>query len=228
MPLPLVPTVRGLKFAATVISSFTVRMQGATPLQPPPLQPVNVESLAGVANKVISQSFNAPLAPAVPQLIKVSIQSFNMPLAPTPQLIPGGELVTTPLPAPRTSTFNVPLPPTVCGIKFAAMVVSASTVKMQGVVLPQPPPFQPPKTEPLTGVTNKETEQSFNVPLAPTVPQLVKVSMQSINIPLAPTPQLIPEGELVTAPLPVPRIVTFKIPLAPVVPCCFSMFRDAG
>ncbi len=59
------------------------------PVQPPPLQPVNVEPAAGVAVRVTA----VPVVKPVEQV--------------APQVMPAGALVTVPLPAPDFATVSV-------------------------------------------------------------------------------------------------------------------------
>ena len=72
-------------------------------------------------------------------------------------------------------------------------VVAAETVTVQGLVPAQPPPVQPVRVEPAAGVAVSVTA----VPLAKLTEQVA--------------PQLIPAGELVTVPLPVPDGVTVRV-----------------
>ena len=69
-------------------------------------------------------------------------------------------------------------------------VVAAETVTVHVPVPEHPPPLQPVKVEPATGVA-----------VSVTAVPLVKLAAQV-------APQLIPTGELVTVPLPVPAGVT--------------------
>src|SRR5207302_8512786 len=96
-----------------------------------------------------------------------------------PQLIPAGELVTVPLPAPAGVTVRVKL----CRVKVAVTVVAAETVTTHDPAPEQPPPAQPVKVEPAAAVAVNVTA----VPLAKLAEQVA--------------PQLIPAGELVTVPL---------------------------
>jgi hypothetical protein len=66
-----------------------VTAQVPVPVQPPPLQPVNVEPAAGVAVKVTA----VPLAKAAEQV--------------APQEMPAGALETVPVPAPALVTASV-------------------------------------------------------------------------------------------------------------------------
>ena len=105
-----------------------------------------------------------------------------------PQLIPVGVLVTVPFPAPALETVSVK----VCTVNVAVTVVAAETVTVQAPVPVHPPPLQPVKVEPAAGVAVRV----MVVPLAKLAEQVA--------------PQLIPAGELVTVPLPVPAGVTVR------------------
>src|SRR5207244_814751 len=109
----------------------------------------------------------------------------------TPQLIPAGELVTVPLPVPALLTVSAKLG----RLKVAVTVVAAETVTVQAPVPEQPPPVQPVKVEPAAGVAVSVTA----VPLAKLAEQVA--------------PQLIPTGELVTVPLPVPALLAVSAKL---------------
>ena len=106
-----------------------------------------------------------------------------------PQLIPVGALVTVPLPAPALETVSVK----VGTVNVAVTVVAAETVTVHVPVPEQPPPLQPLKVEPAAGAAVRVTA----------VPP-VKLAEQV-------TPQLIPAGELVTVPLPVPAGVIVRV-----------------
>src|SRR5438046_1785759 len=96
-----------------------------------------------------------------------------------------------PLPVPAGVTVRVK----VCGVKVAVTVVAAETVPTQVPVPEQPPPLQPVKVEPAAGVA-----------VSVTAVPLVKLAEQV-------APQLIPAGELVTVPLPVPAWLTVSAKL---------------
>ena len=68
--------------AVTDVAALTVTLHVPVPVQPPPLQPVNVEPAADVAVKVTA----VPLANAAEQV--------------APQEMPAGALATVPVPAP--------------------------------------------------------------------------------------------------------------------------------
>src|SRR5207245_4124328 len=107
----------------------------------------------------------------------------------TPQLIPTGALVTVPLPVPALLTVSAKLG----RLKVAVTVVAAETVTTHDPVPEQPPPLQPLKVEPAAGVAVSVTA----VPLAKLAAHVA--------------PQVIPAGELVTVPLPVPAGVTVRV-----------------
>ncbi len=100
-----------------------------------------------------------------------------------PQLIPVGELVTVPLPVPALVTER----PKVWSVNVAVQDMAA--VIVTDPVL-HPVPLHPAKVEPAAAVGVRVT----------TVP-LVKLEEQAV-------PQLIPAGELVIVPVPVPVLTT--------------------
>src|SRR5207244_4111949 len=108
-----------------------------------------------------------------------------------PQVIPTGELVTVPLPVPALLTVSAKLGRP----KVAVTVVAAETVTVQAPVPEQPPPLQPVKVEPAAALAVSVTP----VPLGKLAEQVA--------------PQLIPAGELVTVPLPVPALLTVSAKL---------------
>lgn len=99
MPVALVVAV--VNVALTVVLLFTVRLQVAFPLQPPPLHPVKVEPVAGTAVRVT-------LVPAVTVAVQV-----------LPHWIPAGELDTDPV--PELTTVRVALD----GVGVPAVAVAA-------------------------------------------------------------------------------------------------------
>jgi len=94
------------------------------------------------------------------------------------------------VPAPATDFVTVKLYAVVA--KVAVTAFAASIVTVQAPV-PEHPPDQPEKVDPLLADAAKVTD----------VPEL-KLSVQV-------DPQLIPEGTLVTIPAPVPDFVTVKL-----------------
>src|SRR6266403_296346 len=102
------------------------------------------------------------------------------------QAIPAGALVTAPLPVPALVTESAKDD---C-MKVAVTEVAALIVTVQVPVPVQPPPLQPVKVEPAAGV-------AVSVTTVPVVKAVEQVGSQAI-----------PAGALVTAPLPVPALVT--------------------
>src|SRR5438552_11066458 len=94
LPVPDLVTVRGKEdddctnAAVTEVAAFIVTLQVPVPVQPPPLQPVQVAPAAGVAVRLTA----VPVVKAVEQV--------------APQEIPAGVLVTVPLAAPALVTVS--------------------------------------------------------------------------------------------------------------------------
>ncbi len=109
------------------------------------------------------------------------------------QLMPAGVLDTVPDPVPVcilfTASVNVPLPPDVLNV--AVTVVFEFNVSVQ-LPVPEQPPLQPANEEPEDGVAIKVT----------TVPE--ENDLEQLE------PQLMPEGLLVTVPVPVPDLFTWS------------------
>jgi hypothetical protein len=107
-----------LKLALTVVAAFSVSWHGAVPLHPPPLHPEKTEPGRAVAART-----------TVPPKPKPALHwAF-----PAPQLIPGGLLVTVPL--PFTETVRV------CDWeKLAETPVAELIETVQGLVPLQAPP----------------------------------------------------------------------------------------
>src|SRR6185503_8569787 len=95
VPLPVpalvTPSVKGCRVnvAVTAVAALIVTVHVPVPVQPPPLQPENVDPVAGVAVKVMA----VPLVNPVEQV--------------APQEMPAGALVTVPLPVPDFVTLSV-------------------------------------------------------------------------------------------------------------------------
>ena len=128
----------------------------------PPLQPVNVEPVAGVAVSVTA----VPLVKPCEQVL--------------PQEIPAGELVMLPLPAPDVVTVSANDDCT----KVAATEVAAVIVVVHVPVPVQPPPLQPEKVEPAAGVAVKV----IAVPLANAPEQVVPHEMPAGELEIVPVP----------------------------------------
>jgi hypothetical protein len=116
--------------AVTVVTAFKLRTQFPVPLQPPPLQPANVEPDAAVAVSVT-------LVPAA----YASEQSVE-------QLMPAGLLVTVPLPIRLT----VNVTGVEVAVNVAVIEVLTVILRIQLPVPLHPPPLQPANVDPDAGV----------------------------------------------------------------------------
>src|SRR5207249_1004547 len=105
--------------------------------------------------------------------------------------IPPGELVTVPLPVPALLTVSAKLG----RLNVAVTVVAALRVTVQAPGPEQPPPLQPVKVEPAAGAAVSGTA--------------VRRAGHGAQV----APQVIPTGELVTVPLPVPALLTVSAKL---------------
>jgi hypothetical protein len=137
------------KVAVTVVAALSVTLQVPVPEQPPPLQPVKAEPVAGAAVKVTT----VPLAKAAEHV--------------APHKIPAGLLVTVPVPVPALLAVSVK----VCTAKVAVTVVAAFSVTVQVPVPEQPPPLQPVKVEPVAGAAVKVTAVPLTNPAVQVAPQ---------------------------------------------------------
>src|SRR6185312_14623895 len=160
-----------LKVALTDFAASMVTLHAPVPLQAPP-QPANAEPVSGVAVKLTT----VPLAKLAEHVV--------------PQEIPGGVLVTVPVPVPLLATVREKGPG--LAVKFALTDFAASMVTLHAPV-PLQAPLQPAKVEPESGVAVKFT----TAPLSKFAEHV--------------SPQDIPAGELVTVPVPVPLFVTVRV-----------------
>jgi hypothetical protein len=156
-----------LKFALTVVAAPIETVQVPVPEQPPPLQPVKMAVAEGMAVNVTS----VPLLNDVEHVL--------------PQLIPAGELVTSPGPKPDRSAVSTNVVE-LRRLKFAFTDVAAFIVTVQVPVPEQPPPLQPVKMA-------MEEGMAVSVTRVPPLNDAEHVA-----------PQLIPAGELTTSPGPKP------------------------
>lgn len=132
-PVPAFATVSSaalrVKVAVTVVAVVTSTTQAPVPVQPP-LQPAKVELWSAAALNVM----RSPWKSCVEQV--------------GPHEMPAGTDVTVPPPVPLRMTLNA-----YCArSKFAATLVAAETLTVQGAVPVQPPPVQPVKVEPMAAV----------------------------------------------------------------------------
>lgn len=134
---------------------------------------------------------HAPLQPvkiefAPGAAVRVTLSSsLKFALQVVPQLIPLGLLVTVPVPLPAKVTVNDDVPT----LKLAVTEVAAEMVTVQDPVPLHAPP-QPANTESELGVAVSVT--------------LVLSEKDAVQL----LPQLMPEGELVTVPAPLPELLT--------------------
>jgi hypothetical protein len=153
--------------ALTACTALIVTVQAPVPVQAP-LQPVNVEPVAGVAVKVTE----LPLANEAAHV--------------APQVIPVGALVTVPLPVPDLVTVNEN--DVGNSVNVAVTELAALTVTTQ-VPVPAQPPLQPVKVEPAAGVAVSVTA----VPLVKACEQVAPQAMPAgalLTVPL-PVPDLV-------------------------------------
>jgi len=145
--------------------------------------------------QVVAVPVQAPLQPAKSELpagagVKVTmVPLMNEEEQVAPQSMPAGELVTVPLPVPALVTVNVN-----DGSENVAVADRAALIATVHVAaVPVQLPVQPPKIEPPDDAAVSVTE----VPLVYEAEHVV--------------PQLMPAGELVTVPLPLPDLVTVRV-----------------
>jgi hypothetical protein len=133
-PLPAFATVSvnclSVNIAVTDTAASIVTTQVPVPEQPPPLHPLNVESLAAAA-------VNATIVCASYAAVQTA-----------PHEIPAGLDVTVPLPLPFFATLSVYC----CSANVAVTDTAASIVTTQVPVPVQPPPLHPVNIESPAGV----------------------------------------------------------------------------
>src|SRR5215470_8726910 len=199
LPAPALVTVSTkdgkANVALTLWAALIVTVQVlVVPVQPPPLQPVNVEPAVGVAVKVTA----VPVVKDVEHVV--------------PQEIPAGALVTVPVPVPALVTVRAKDDCT----KLAVTEVAAVTATVQ-VPVPVQPPLQPVNVEsaagaavkvtavPLANVAEHELPQEMPVGTLVTVPDpapaLLTVSEKLCNVNVAVTEAA---AFMVTVQVPVP------------------------
>jgi hypothetical protein len=106
-----------------------------------------------------------------------------------PQLMPAGDEVTVPVPVPALVTVSVW---GVCVAKVATAVLAALMVSVQ-VPVPEQSPLQPLNIMPLSGVAVRVT------------------TVLVLKVVLQVAPQLMPAGDEVTVPVPVPDFCTVSV-----------------
>jgi len=196
-PLPVFMTSSRYRLianvAVTAVAAATVTVHVPVPLQPPPLQPANVDPVDGVAVSV-----------TVVPVAYGSLQS-------APQLMPAGDDVTVPSPVPAFVTDSV-----WTSANVAVTVVSAVTETEQVPVPVQPPPLQPVNTEPAAGVAVSVNVEPLRATCEQVEPQLMDPG-DDVTVP-APVPALatasVHEGRWKLAPTIVSAvIVTVHVPV---------------
>src|SRR5262245_23485840 len=172
-PVPVLVTERvnlcRADVAVTVVSAFKVTVQVVLVPEHPPLHPVKVDPVVGVAASVT----NVPLSREAEQV--------------APQSIPEGSDVTVPLPVPPVLTVRV----TVRRVKVAVTVVAAFMVTVQAPVPAQPPPLHPVKAEPVAGVAVSVTTVPLSKGAEQVLPQLIPAGFE-VTVPL-PEPSRVTE-----------------------------------
>jgi hypothetical protein len=155
-----------VKFAVTVWSAFIVTVHEPVPLQPPPLQPVNVEPPVGAAVRATV----LPLGKSAAQV--------------DPQEMPLGLLVTVPVPVPDLLTVNC------CVLGMAVNVADtlALPVRVQAPLPEQSPP-QLTNDEPAAAAAFKATEVPASNWFEQVPPQLMPAGVE-VTVPL-PVPCLV-------------------------------------
>jgi hypothetical protein len=176
VPVPDLVTVRAkedgrVNVAMTEVAALSVMVQAAVPEHPPPLQPENVEPVAGVAVKVTM----VPVVNWVEQVV--------------PHEMPAGALTTLPLPVPDGVTVSAKDDCT----KLAVTDMAALIVTVQGPVPVQPPPLQPENVEPAAGVAVKVTAVPLVKPVAQVAPQEIPAGV--LEMVPAPAPALLTVSE---------------------------------
>ena len=154
-----------VKFAVTVWSAFIVTVHAPVPLQPPPLQPVNVE-------------------PPVEAAVRATVLPIGKSEAQTvPQEIPLGLLVTVPVPVPDLLTVN-----RFVGIALNVADTPAVSVTVQAPLPEQAPP-QLTNDEPAAAAAFKATEVPGSNWFEQIAPQLMPAGVE-VTVPL-PVPCLV-------------------------------------
>jgi hypothetical protein len=172
-PTPALVTVRlnvvGIaKLAVTVWSTFITTIHWPVPLQPPPLQPVNVEPAAGAAVSVT---------------VLLTVKSASQVV---PHEMPLGLLVTVPFPDFVTVKWRVLA--VLLNVAVTATVVLlpglAGSVNVQGNVPEQPPPLHPANDEPDAGAAFKVTDVPASNWFEQVAAQLLMPAGVDVTVPL--------------------------------------------
>jgi len=155
--------------AVTVVSAESVNVHvGLLVHEPALLQPVKLEPDAGAA-------------------VSVTLPFGMLAVQVVPQLMPAGDDVTVPVPAPALLTVNADVG---TGLNAAPTVVSAESVNVHvRLVVHEPALVQPANVDPEPGAA-------------------VSVTLPCVIVAVQVDPQLMPAGEEVTVPVPLPDFET--------------------
>ncbi len=172
VPVPVTVTVKvgglRMKVAVTELALLKVTTHDPLPLHAPP-HPPNVEPVFGVSFRV------------------TCVPSLKLALQVVPQLMPAGELVTTPDPVPAKLTVRVPG----AVLNVAVTDAFALSVTVQ-VLVPLQAPVHPVKTDPALAAAVR------------------LIGLFVLKLPEQVDPQLMPDGALVTVPSPLPAFCTLS------------------
>jgi hypothetical protein len=174
--------VAAVKAASTDVAELTVTVHVPVPPHPPPLQPLNVEPVAGTAVSVA-------VVPAVTDVAQTD-----------PQLMPAGVLVTVPAPVPDLVTVRMSDGGGVGEVENVAVTVTAMFPEVTQAAVPeQPPPLQPTNAEPDPGAAVSVTSAPAPKLSKQSAPQLMPIGLLT-TVP-APVPALatVTSNALVTA-----------------------------
>jgi len=127
----------------TFVAAATLTVHVPVPVQPPPLQPVNVEPALGAAVRTTDWP--------------KSYEEEHV----APQVMPAGVELTVPAPVPAFATVTA----NVCSVKVAVTLRAAVMETVHVPVPPQAPPLQPVNVEPTLGEAVRTTDvPSLKVP----------------------------------------------------------------
>jgi hypothetical protein len=175
-PVPVRATVRvcgaSANVAVTVAAAFIVTTHVLVPEHPAPDHPVNVDDAPGAAVSV------------------TTVPDDSVALHAVPQLMPAGDDVTVPVPAPARLTDKANVNRSNCAVALTAVAPA-------GIVQAVEDELQAP-----VQATNREL--AFGAAVSVTGASALNVALQLV-------PQLIPVGDEVTVPVPVPLRLTVTV-----------------
>jgi hypothetical protein len=164
-PVPAFVTASAYVFsvnvAVTEFAPVIATVQVPVPLQPPPLQPVNVVPVAGAA-------------------VSVTVVPWpNVPVQVAPQSIPAGADVTVPTPMPAFVTASA----YVFSVNVAVTVIAAVIVTVQVPVPLHPPPLQPVNVEPVPAAAVNVTIAPLRYGSVQSEPQVIPLGLD-VTVPV--------------------------------------------